>query len=162
MIAHLQPKCNVLPASVISSTQIRKRVTQVTAHLSAPSALPAVALLHARTGEVCKMITIVEQCKRLLGQQGKSWFQYNQMFQLPQAATQDVVEETVLEGEDEEGSSSDEGFEVMASRFADAVLPAPSKRIVRSMRIFLSGQAIPELGAKEGVTLQSSEREEKD
>ncbi|QPH04284.1 hypothetical protein C2857_001172 [Epichloe festucae Fl1] len=154
IISQLQPKHNILAASVISSTQIRKRVTQITSHLGAESDLPAVVLLYARTAEVCKMITIAEQCKRLMKEQGKRWFQYNQMFEMP-TRDRDVVEETVLDGQ--QGESSDDEFEVMASRFEKAVMPEPQKRVVRSMRVFLSVEVIRDLGAKNGITMQSSE-----
>ncbi|KAG5977546.1 hypothetical protein E4U55_006680 [Claviceps digitariae] len=162
LISQLRPKHNILAASVISSTKIRKRVLQITSHLGRQSDLPPVVLLHARTAEVCKMISIVEQCKRILGDQGKSWFQYNQMFDLP-AVERDVVEdtETVLDGETGESSEDDDDdvFESMASRFEKAVGPAPKsrERTVRSMRVFLSGQAIGVLRGMKGVTMQSSE-----
>ncbi|KAG5982623.1 hypothetical protein E4U54_006362 [Claviceps lovelessii] len=162
LIAQLRPKHNVLAASVISSTKIRKRVVQITSHLGCQSELPAVVLLHARTAEVCKMITIVEQCKRILGDQGKSWFQYNQMFDLP-AGERDVVEEAILDdgqgaSSDDDDDDDDDGFESMASRFEKAVGPAPvsRERTARSMRVFLSGQLIKDLRALEGVTMQSS------
>lgn len=110
-------------------------------------------LLYARTAEVCKMITIAEQCKRLLGDQGKSWFQYNQMFDLP-ARDRDVINETVLDAE--QGESSDDGFEVMASRFEKAVAPAPREKAARSMRVFLSLEAIRDFRGQDGITTQSS------
>ncbi|KAG5937759.1 hypothetical protein E4U53_008145 [Claviceps sorghi] len=160
VLSQLRPKYSILAASVLSSTKIRKRVTQITSHLGCRSEPPAVVLLHARTAEVCKMITIAEQCKRILENQGRSWFQYNQMFDLP-ARKGEVVEETVLEGEKGGPSDEDEddGFEDMAGRFEKAVGPAPvlKERAVRSMRVFLSGQAIRDLGSIKGVTMQSSE-----
>lgn len=103
------------------------------------------------------MITIVEQCKRVLAEEGKSWFQYNQLFDLPvdPKREQDIIDETTL-GKDGEGSDEDE-FEVMTSRFEKAVLPPPATRTVKSLRIFLSVQPVSELKTKEDVTLQSSE-----
>ena len=102
------------------------------------------------------MITVVEQCKRIWAEEGKPWFQYNQMFALPEEPKRaDMVEETTLEND--AGESSDDDFEVMASRFEEAVLPPAPRRAVKSMRIFLASQAIPELKTTEGVTLQSSE-----
>ncbi|KAG5915198.1 hypothetical protein E4U42_000104 [Claviceps africana] len=160
LLSQLRPKYSVLAASVLSSTKIRKRVTQITSHLGCQSGLPAVVLLHARTADVCKMITIAEQCKRILKGQGRSWFQYNQMFDLP-ARKGDVVEETILGGEEggPSGDEDDDGFEDMAGRFEKAVRPAPAvrERAVRSMRVFLSGQAVRDLEAMKGVTMQSSE-----
>lgn len=115
-------------------------------------------LLHARTAEVCKLITIVEQCKRTLGEDGKHWFQYNEMFELPEREKRDVVEETVLEkGGDEEESDGDDDFEVMASRFERAVMPEPSKRVVKSLRVFLSVREVVELKGRQGVSVQSKD-----
>ncbi|KAG6038109.1 hypothetical protein E4U41_004531 [Claviceps citrina] len=172
LISQLRPAHNMLAASVISSTKIRKRVAQITSHLcgsgsgggggGGESGLPPVAVLYARTAEVCKMITITEQCKRLMREQGRSWFQYNQTFDLPAGdrgdpGDRDVVEETVLGGGEQGGESSDDGFEVMASRFEKAIAPAPRERVVRSMRVLLSVQTIGELRGRNGVTVQSSE-----
>lgn len=40
------------------------------------------------------MITIVEQCKRIMQAEGRSWFQYNQMYEVP-AREGGVVEKVV-------------------------------------------------------------------
>ncbi|KID87168.1 hypothetical protein MGU_05578 [Metarhizium guizhouense ARSEF 977] len=159
IIAQLQPKYNILAASVISSTQIRKRVMQAISHLDSTSDLPCVVLLHARTAEVCKMITIVEQCKRMLREEGKTCFQYNEMFELPEAKRKDLIEETVLERnrEDEDGDEDEDDFETMASRFERAVIPEPSKRVTMSLRVFLSKKEVVDLKARKGVTVQSHE-----
>ncbi|ODA80323.1 hypothetical protein RJ55_03281 [Drechmeria coniospora] len=155
--AELQLKHDVLVASVISSTKIRKRITQIAAHLGESAGKPRVVLLHARTAEVCKMITIVEHCKRALKEKGKAWYQYNQLFDVPDEPRKkrDVVEETVLDKEDE--PSDDDDFEAMQSRFENALLPPASDRTVKSMRIFLSPQLVPELRSKDDVTEQTSE-----
>ncbi|KAG8427987.1 hypothetical protein J3459_006179 [Metarhizium acridum] len=164
IIAQLQPKYNVLAASVISSTQIRKRVAQALSHLGSTSDLQCVVLLYARTAEVCKMITIVEQCKRLLREEGKTCFQYNEMFVLPEPKhKKDLIEETVLDrNRDEENREEDEDededdFEMMASRFERAVIPEPSKRVTMSLRVFLSIKEVGDLKARKGVTVQSNE-----
>jgi hypothetical protein len=108
---------------------------------------------------VCKLISIVEQCKRVLGKEGKTWYQYNDMFELPQREKRGRIEETVLEkdGDENEDDSDDDDFEVMASRFESAVLPEPSRRVVKSLRVFLSLKAVDDLKNREGVTVQSSE-----
>ncbi|PNY27487.1 Uncharacterized protein TCAP_02589 [Tolypocladium capitatum] len=158
IVAELQPRYDVLVASVISSTQIRKRVTQATAHLAvSPPDRPRIVLLHARTTEVCKLITIVEHCKRTMGGEGRDWYQYNQLFDLPaeQKKKAEVVEDTVLDKNAEDSGSDD--FEVMSSRFERAVLPPPSGRTVKSLRVFFSLQPVAELKAKSDVTVQSSE-----
>ncbi|EKJ76719.1 hypothetical protein FPSE_03130 [Fusarium pseudograminearum CS3096] len=159
IIAELKPKYDVLPASVISSTQIKKRVTHVANHLLAQGDRPQIALLYARTADVCKLITVVEKCKQVLSEEGKQYYQYNQLFDQPEKPRRkDIVEETILEkGTMDEGGddSGSEDFEVMHSRFEDAVLPRPSQRIIKSMRVFLSIVPIPELKLKKGVTVQS-------
>ncbi|KAF7547102.1 hypothetical protein G7Z17_g7953 [Cylindrodendrum hubeiense] len=155
IVAELAPKYDVLAASVISSTQIRKRVTYITSHLLAEAEQPRVALLYTRTADVCKLITIVEQCKRVLGEEGRTWYQYNQLFDLPEEPKKrDVVEETVLGKRQDEDEDSDD-FEVMHSRFEDAVLPRPSARSVKSMRVFLSVAPVPELKSKRDITSQA-------
>ncbi|KAK7407918.1 hypothetical protein QQX98_009929 [Neonectria punicea] len=162
-LAELAPKYDVLAASVISSTQIRKRVTYITSHLLVQAEKPRVALLYARTADVCKLITVVEQCKRVLHDEGKTWYQYNQLFELPEEPRKrEVVEETRLgneadEDEDEDEDDDSDDFEVMQSRFEDAVLPPPSSNSARSMRVFLSIAPVPELKSKKGVTVQSKE-----
>ncbi|KAI9167665.1 hypothetical protein HJFPF1_03798 [Paramyrothecium foliicola] len=160
VLSELSPRYNVLPASVISSTKIQKRVTSIASHILATceSERPPIGLLYARTADVCKLITIVEQCKRVFAEEGKPWYQYNQLFDLPlsEKKLKDVVEETVLE-EAAEGSDSDD-FEVMESRFEKAVLPSVSTRVAKSMRVFLSIRPVPDLKLKTGVTVQTSEK----
>ncbi|KAM3499434.1 hypothetical protein MY10362_007314 [Beauveria mimosiformis] len=196
ILQDLGAKYDVLPASVISSTPIRKRLEYITTHLLGGGAggggggggrkKPRVVLLCARAAEVCKMITVVEKCKRLLEEQGEAaWYQYNQLFDVPreeaERATRKreerkkkkrVVGETVLnveEGEKKEGKEEEEeeeeeeddgdasdAFETMQSRFEKAVVPPAPDRTTKSLRIFLSTVAIPELKAKDGVTVQTS------
>jgi hypothetical protein len=159
IITELSPKYHVLAASVLSSTQIRKRVSYVNGHLleAGPGRSP-VALLHARPRDVCKLITVVEQCRRLLRGAGKPCYQYNQLFTLPPAPLQkdrrDVVEETELRHDTEAADSDDDDFEVMASRFEKAVLPPATTRETKSMRVFLSIAPLPELRSKSDVTVQ--------
>ncbi|RSM10477.1 hypothetical protein CEP52_003571 [Fusarium oligoseptatum] len=152
ILAELRSKYEVLAVSVISSTKITKRITSVVSHLLEESERPRLVLLHARTADVCKLITVVEKCKRVLGEEGKAYYQYNQLFDLPEKPKKrDLVEETVLENDAEEGDGSDsDDFEVMHSRFEDAVLPRPSTRSVKSMRVFLSIAPIMELKSKKG------------
>lgn len=158
VIAELNPKYDVLAASVISSTQVRKRIVSTTDHLLSRNTKP-VALLHARPADTCKLITIVEQAKRVLKGEGKFCFQYNQLFEPPlEPKKPDVVEKTVLEGDgDHSDNDSDDNFEVMESRFEKAVLPQQARIISKSLRIFLSVTAIPELKAKSNITVQISE-----
>ncbi|KAK1247784.1 hypothetical protein MKX07_000672 [Trichoderma sp. CBMAI-0711] len=112
-LKELAPAHNVLALSVLSSTQIRKRVTSATSHLLQKASGSRIVLLHARPADVCKMITVAEQCKRVLGEQGQAWYQYNELFDLPpesvkrkKKATSDKVK---AEEELEEDPDSDEG-----------------------------------------------------
>lgn len=125
-------------------------------------------LLYARPPEVCKLITVVETCKRLLKAEGKSWWQYNEMFEMEleekekakEGGNVDVVEKTVLEGvgeEEADDDEEDEDFEVMESRFEKAVLPPQRPTTVKSLRVFLALNAVQELKTREGVTVQTSE-----
>lgn len=162
IITELTPKYDVLPASVISSTQIRKRVISTTKHLlEATEGTVPVALLYARPADACKLITIVEQSKRVLEGEGKPCFQYNQLFELPpETKKPDIVEKTVLEGDaDKSGDDDDDNddFEVMESQFEKAVLPQETRRAPKSLRVFLSLAAIPELKAKSDITAQATE-----
>ncbi|KAL7913915.1 hypothetical protein GGI35DRAFT_229472 [Trichoderma velutinum] len=161
ILKELSAKHNVLALSVLSSTQIRKRVSSASSHLLDKSAESRVTLLHARPADVCKMITVAEQCKRLLGEKGQAWYQYNELFDLPSEAKKkkkNPRERGDVEEEAEENSDSDEGaFEAMGSRFEQAVLPPPRAQTYKSLRIFISHQAIPELNSKENVTVQTSD-----
>ncbi|KAI6784458.1 uncharacterized protein J7T54_006503 [Emericellopsis cladophorae] len=121
-----------------------------------------VVLLHARQPEVGKLITVAEQCKRILKEQGRSVYQYNQPFEVPEALQKvkkpDIVEKTMLEDEvDGDGDTEDDYFETMQSRFEKAILPPAPKRLPRSMRVFLSLSPVPELKGKTNVTLQLTE-----
>ncbi|KAM5352343.1 hypothetical protein ACJ41O_005066 [Fusarium nematophilum] len=157
ILAELDSKYNVLAASVISSTKICKRVTNTANHLLGGGDRPTLVLLHARTADVCKLVTVVETCKKVLGEEGKAWYQYNQLFDLPdKPKRRDVIEETMLEKDAQDDDSDSDDFEVMHSRFEEAVLPRPSTRSVKSMRVFLSMVPIPELRSRKGTTAQFS------
>ena len=129
------------------------------------------ALLHARTADVCKMITVVEQAKRVLREEGRAYYQYNQLFELPaktpsprvKNSNKSVIEETILEksgdggGNNSSGSDEDHAFEPVQSRLQIALLPPPPSKAVKSLRVFLSTMPIPELQLLNDVTVQFSE-----
>ncbi|KOS20333.1 hypothetical protein ESCO_006234 [Escovopsis weberi] len=158
IIAALSARNDVLAASVISSSRLGKRTAHITSHLLRAAAeedtaaegaaaegvaRPRLALLHARPADVCKMISVAELCKRTLGESGARWFQYNQMFELPE-------EELEREGRRRERRRRRRLFE-------SAVLPPPRARTTRSLRIFLSLEPIPDLRSRPDVTTQTSE-----
>ncbi|QYT05554.1 Alba domain-containing protein [Trichoderma simmonsii] len=161
ILKELSAKHNVLALSVLSSTQIRKRVSSASSHLFDKSAESRAILLHARPADVCKMITVAEQCKRLLGEKDQAWYQYNELFDLPPEAKKKKKNarerKDVEEGAEEDSDSGEGAFEAMESRFEQAVLPPPRAQTYKSLRIFISHQAIPELNSRENVTVQTSE-----
>ena len=170
IISALSSKHNILASSVISSTKIQKRVTATTTHLlplpgQTQENLPKVALLFARTREVHKLITVVEHVTRVLSEENKAWFQYNQLFE-SQEKKRSVEETSVDVGSDQEGNEEkedddddddDEAFEPMRTRFEKAVMPPAPSKMVMSLRVFISTTRITELDGMKGVTLQTSE-----
>ncbi|OLN85571.1 hypothetical protein CCHL11_05863 [Colletotrichum chlorophyti] len=158
LLAELRSKYDVLTAFTISSTKIQKRVDWLLQHLRKDDGDPRkrAVLLHARPSEVGKMITIVEQVKRIVAaEEGGRWYQYNQMYELPPKA--EVVEDTIVGGPGCDEGSDDDDFEVMDNRFERAILPRPTKRAAMSLSIFLSLAPMLELKAREGVTTQTNE-----
>lgn len=164
VVNQLSPKYNINPLSVISSSSIRTRTTSSITHLNGASTddKPALVLLYARTAEAVKLITIVEQVKRLLAESGSKWYQYNQLFdsntEEEKKREKERIEKTELhKGRHEDDDDDDDDFETMQDRFTRAVVPQPAERKIKSMRIFLSIVPVPELKLKENVTVQSSE-----
>lgn len=160
ILKELSTKHNVLALSIISSTQIRKRVSSATSHLLDKTSDSRAVLLHARPADVCKMITVAEQCKRTLGEQGKTWYQYNELFDLPAEAKKRKAaskKADLEEVNDDEPDSDDNAFETMQSRFEQAVLPPPRAQAYKSLRIFISSQPISDLKTRESITVQASE-----
>lgn len=163
ILDQLQRKYDVLTASVISSTKINKRIVRLVEHLKnetdggGSSRKPGVVLLHCRAMEVCKMITIAENVKRVLTSDGKQWHQYNRLFLLPPTAKpKEEVEKTVLQNvENATGSESDD-FEIMESKFERAVMPQRPERPPMSLSIYLSTTPVPELKAMDDITVQTS------
>lgn len=173
-LAELQPKYDVLTASVISSTKMSARVTRVLDHLRRNKSQTAeakdadskestpIVLLHARPGDVGKMISVAEKAKELLAGEGGAVYQYSHLFEVPpRPAESTVVEETVLGGAKgegdagEEGEESDDGFEKL-ELFERAANPKEKTRPVKSLGIFLSGAPVPELKGKAGITTQTA------
>ncbi|PHH66907.1 hypothetical protein CDD81_5259 [Ophiocordyceps australis] len=158
IVNELQRTHHVATLSIISSSPIRQRVEHATAHLVADApAKPPLVLLYAKTAaQVCKLITVVERCKRTLTDRGKSWHQYNQLFDVPAAVVEpEVVDETVLQGDAAESDA--EAFETMSSRISKAVAPPTPPRSIKSLRVYLAMQSVPELAGKLGITVQASD-----
>ncbi|KAL2202937.1 hypothetical protein CC79DRAFT_1373084 [Sarocladium strictum] len=162
VLAELSTKYDILHASVISSSKIRQRTASATEHLLAPNETkkPHLVLLHARVECISKLITIVETAKRVLDQEGKAWWQYNQLYEQSEKLqkAKDVVEETRLEGvhANESDGDEEEFFETMGARLEQAIRPEPKSRPVKSLRIFLATGPVAELRTKSNVTVQTS------
>lgn len=162
ILAELSTKYNVLHASVISSSKIRQRTSSATEHLLPveETVKPRLVLLHARVECISKLITIVETVKRVLDQEGKAWWQYNQLYDQPEKPqkARDVVEQTRLEGvhANESDGEEEDYFETMGARLEQAIRPEPKSRPVKSLRIFLAAGPVAELRMKGNVTVQTS------
>ena len=175
-LAELQPKYDVLTASVISSTKMSARVARVLDHLRPNKSQTAeaddagskgsapVVLLHARPGDVGKMISVAEKVKEVLAGEGGMVYQYSHLFEVPlQPKEPAVVEETALGGveggSDAEGAGeeSDDGFEKLEI-FDRAANPKEKARPVKSLGIFLSGAPVSELKGKAGIATQTAGR----
>ncbi|CAI4212211.1 unnamed protein product [Parascedosporium putredinis] len=168
MLADLKPKYDVAAMSVISSTKIRNRVTRIAEHLrgaatsqgdSDAQRMPLV-LVHARPSEVCKMITIIETSKSVLGAEGATVYQYNHLFEVePRPEHRETIDETELaRGGEEEGEvESDDGFEKLQT-YEQAANPPKPKRKTNSLAIFLSTAAVPILSGRTGITEQIHEK----
>lgn len=172
ILVELRPRYNVATFSVISSTSMAKRIDQILAHLgrfhpSDMAVLPGVALLHARSRDTAKMVSLTELTRRRIHEQGHKWFQYNRLYEVDVEVdgTGDgstVIEETVLHGV--AGELDEDGFEVAATEraasapnvFERAVMGPPKTEHALYMSVFLSRVPIPELKAKPFITEQTN------
>ncbi len=174
ILAELRPRFEIRTLSVISSSKIEQRVSAVLSHLGRfhptdMAILPGVVLIHARSHEVAKMISIVEIVRRRVHESGQKWYQYNRLYEIETEAPTEpsIIEETVLmddvAGEPEENqiadnNDNDDGVENIPPRFQAAVADKKAKVMATTyMSIFLSRVPVPELQAKDAVTVQSNE-----
>lgn len=173
ILEELQAKYDVLSAFTISSTKIAKRDARILEHLRKDNGdpRPRVVFLHARPSDVNKMITITEQVKREIAQQGKNggngrWFQYNMLYELPPSLGHKKTKsragsEDAVQNEDPSSDETDEFFEVMESRnrLDEAIAPRPAQRVHMSLSIFLAQAQIPELKGRTDITTQTNKLE---
>ncbi|TVY92909.1 hypothetical protein LAWI1_G000809 [Lachnellula willkommii] len=149
---------DVLRMSIISSTQIEKKVTAILKHLDTPDKA-AVVMLHSKAKVASKLISVVEIAKREIAAGGGKWFQYN--------AVEGLLEENSQEedGEDEGGvkvgkadgmdaeeedEEEEESFETMKTPFERAIEGKAKVRAVPGMTTYLSRIRIEGLGKKYG------------
>ncbi|TLD06749.1 uncharacterized protein PgNI_08239 [Pyricularia grisea] len=169
IIAELRPRYDIATFSVISSTSMSKRIDQILTHLgrfhpSDMAILPGAALLHARSRDAAKMVSLTELVRRRIHEEGQKWFQYNRLYEVDVEASEEttVIEETVLHGVSDD--LDEDGFEVAATEraavapnvFERAVMGRPKTEHALYMSVFLSRVPIPELRAKSFITEQTN------
>lgn len=172
LLAELKGKYSIVTASVISSSKINKKATQVLSHLGhvdlfSQSSIPGVMMLHARVSDSGKMVTVMELAKKRMDEAGQPWYQYNRVYEVSdngmklkpagKAFDQTVVENSVMEGQDEGEDEEDDAFEPVETAFDRAVRGKPASDSKETyMSVFLSRVPIPELQSKAFITLQTS------
>ena len=173
LLAELKGKYAIVTASVISSSKINKKVTQVLSHLGhvdlfSQSSIPGVMMLHARVNDSGKMVTVMELAKRRMNEASQPWYQYNRVYEVSddgskakparKALDQTVIEDTVIASQDEDAEDEEEdAFEPVETAFDRAVRAKPDSNTKSAyMSIFLSRVPIPELHSKTFITLQTN------
>lgn len=173
LLQELKGKYSIATTSVIASSKINKKVTQVLSHLGhvdlfSQSSVPGVMMVHARANDANKMVTVMEIAKRQMNEAGQPWYQYNRVYEVAdgrgaktnptgRGADQTVVENTVLEGGDEDEEDEEDAFEPVETAFERAIREKPAEESKTTyMSIFLSRVPMPELQSKAYITLQTN------
>ncbi|KAG4029512.1 hypothetical protein MFRU_015g00540 [Monilinia fructicola] len=138
----ISPSHQTTHLSILSSSQIQKKVSRILSILSTfsfsdPS--PHVVLLSAKAPSVCKLISIAEIVKRELARSGKKWYQYNVVGELATSVPRNIEAEKEEEEEEEDVEMRDGGeeeaeqaFETMKTPFERA-LDAEGKPKIRGL-----------------------------
>ncbi|KUI55436.1 hypothetical protein VP1G_02731 [Cytospora mali] len=172
LLAELKDKYTIATASVISSSKINKKVTQVLSHLGhvdlfSQSSIPGVMMLHARVGDSGKMVTVMELAKKRMNEAGQPWYQYNRVYEVSDDGAkskpvskglgQTMIQDSVVEVPDEDEDEENEAFEPVETAFDRAVRDKPACDSKSAyMSVFLSRVPIPELQSKAFITLQTN------
>ncbi|KAG6359127.1 hypothetical protein INS49_012647 [Diaporthe citri] len=175
LLQELTGKYSIATTSVIASSKINKKVTQVLSHLGhvdlfSQSSVPGVMMVHARANDANKMVTAMEIAKRQMNQAGQPWYQYNRVYEVAdgrgsrantagQGAAQTIIENTVLEGvdADDDDEEEEDAFEPVENTFERAIREKPAEESKTTyMSIFLSRVPMPELQSKAYITLQTN------
>ncbi|KAG8168809.1 hypothetical protein KVR01_001558 [Diaporthe batatas] len=176
LLQELQGKYSIATATVISSSKINKKVTQVLSHLGhvdlfSQTSTPGVMMVHARANDANKMVTVMEIAKRQMNHAGHPWFQYNRVYEVAdgrgsrgksngRGADQTIIEDTVLGVEDADEDDEEDAFEPFKTTFERAIQEKPSEEPRTTyMSIFLSRVPMPELQSKAYITLQTNAAE---
>jgi len=142
--------------SIISSSQIEKKVTAVLTHLSTSTstANPAVAILHSKAKVASKLISVVEIAKREIAADGGKWYQYNVIrgvLEERERSNGKVPEKAPSEeGEEKEDEEEEESFETMKTPFERAIEGTAKVRAMPGMTTYLSRVRIDGLRKKYG------------
>jgi hypothetical protein len=173
----LHPKLSetydIHPISIISSTQITKKVTSALSTLSVFSSAihvtkPSVVMMYAKASVASKMISVAEITKREIEAEGGDWYQYSRIQDLEEVvppkkgkgvakqqgggreAQRDHEIDTMQVNDDDE--DEDEAFELMKDpaerRRENAV--KDNTRSIAVMVIYLSRVRIEEMRKKHG------------
>lgn len=173
LLQELKGKYSIATTSVIASSKINKKVTQVLSHLGhvdlfSQSSVPGVMMVHARANDANKMVTVMEIAKRQMNQAGQPWYQYNRVYEVAdgrgsranaigRGADLTVIENTVLEGGDADEDDEEDAFEPVENTFERAIREKPAEESKTTyMSIFLSRVPMPELQSKSYITLQTN------
>ncbi|TVY32564.1 hypothetical protein LSUB1_G007382 [Lachnellula subtilissima] len=147
---------DVLRMSIISSTQMEKKVTAILKHLDTPDKV-AVVMLHSKAKVASKLISIVEIAKREITAGGGKWFQYNvvegvleEQSEGEHGENEGGVKLGEVENIDVEDKEEEESFETMKTPFERAIEGKPKVRAVPGMTTYLSRIRIERLGKKYG------------
>jgi hypothetical protein len=165
LLSKLWASCNITDINVISSTQIKPKVSKILETLSAFSFValthikPNVISTHAKGSVASKMITIIEIAKREIAKAGGKWYQYSSLSQVIEEEKKEKKSEAMkgeghilgrsppaeanaMEVEKEHGAVEDEEeedwFETMKTPLKRILEGKPKIRAVPVMTIYLS------------------------
>lgn len=186
VLAELKGKYVILTASIISSSNIHKKVDQVLDHLGFinmmdPDCLPGVMMVHARARDINKLVTVMEKCKHRLSERKERWFQYNRVYEVAEEQGGGKKKENIHNGDSDNGCSAsgtgaavddtimgaqeeqdqDGAFEPTRSLHDLTLRDRPTAELNKNafISIFLARVPMPELRAKPSFTEQNNEVE---
>ncbi len=173
-VQHLQEQYDLSTISIISSSKIHQKVTNLITRLenftfANTDAKPGVVVLHAKAASASKLISVVEIAKADVAKRGGKWYEYSKLHsellrfnkkkrRQPQdgktpadpASERFTTESGTIEN-DTEGDDSDNGevaFETLQHQSGGAALNEQSKvRATPIMTIYLACVPVPGLKA---------------
>lgn len=146
---------NIHYMSIISASQIQKKVKRILTLLQAPrddTTKSIIVVLYAKTGVASKAISIAEIAKRELGSADMRWYQYTTIEESiverkssvkstkqSASATETTLDEMELDDEKEAG------FETMKTPFERIIEDKPKIRALPMLRIYLCSARVEKL-----------------